>query len=75
MRSLNPPPLHPLAVDKGLNEHVPLGLNAIRLAAVSQSLAQRALAAEAEAELLGIKLAHAFDELRNESTGCVCDML
>lgn len=59
---------------KRVNVRLPLGLNPARLDAVPQSLAQRALAAEAEAELLGIKLTHAFEELRDERIGCVCDV-
>ncbi|CAN0450262.1 unnamed protein product, partial [Ectocarpus sp. 12 AP-2014] len=35
----------------------------------AKSLTQRALAAEAEAELSGIKLTRAFEELREERTG------
>lgn len=38
---------------------------------LGQSLTQRALAAEAEAELSGIKLARAFEELRVDRAGCV----
>ncbi|CAM9321865.1 unnamed protein product [Scytosiphon promiscuus] len=40
-----------------------------RAETAAKSLMQRALAAEAEAELLGIKLTHAFEELREDRAG------
>ena len=46
-------------------------LGSAALLIFSQSLTQRALAAEAEAELSGIKLARAFEELREDRAGCV----